>query len=369
MLAREQARAMREILESFTAPVLTLYVETHPAWPDPTPKALTLRAKAALAGLAVPPAVAAQALARLKEPAPGRTRVILAGEGFVHAWSLQAELPLVDTAEARWGEPRLSPLLYALDESERFGVVCLGPERARLFEVFWGEAEELPGAFGAFREGDRRRAGPDSAGRRMRPAGGVDGDRFGQRLAAWNGRFHKRLALELEEWVEVRGMTRLALLGNPREVEAFASVLPRPLHERVAVKLSGALPHLTPASLLKSVGPKIEAFERQWENDLVSDLLGRGVGGPDQVLRLLQEGRLRLVVAPWRLEQRALCLAGGSYALNGQTEARGGATGVPLKDVLPELASAWGTRLAFVRGEAEQRLLRGLGGLGGLERY
>jgi len=374
MLTREQVRAMREALEQIVAPVLTLYIDINPAQPDNTHKAVGLRVRAALEAIPVPEAIQAQALAKLEELPRGRTQVIIAGADWVQSWHLQTRLPLVDGVEARWGKPYLMPFFYALDEAERFGVVCLSPERARLFEVFWGEVEELPGAFQAVNTKEWRSMSNDSTGRRftasrsMRAAGGTDSDRFENRLTAWNERFHQYLARELEDWLEVRGITRLALMGDSREIEAFASTLPRPLHERIALKLAGSVPRLTPAAVLKAIGSRIEAFERQWENDLVSDLLSRGVGGLERVLNLLQAGRLRLVVAPWRVTQRVYRYPDGRIQL-AETQQSQPVASIPLKDLLPELASARGTRLAFVRDEAETRLLEGLGGLGGLERY
>ena len=42
---------------------------------------------------------------------------------------------------------------------------------------------------------------------------------------------------------------------------------------------------------------------------------------------------------------------------------------VPLRDVIVQLAADFGARLEFVRGEAEQRLLKQYGGLAGLSRW
>ena len=55
------------------------------------------------------------------------------------------ELPVVDLAhgrvECRWGEPYVTPLLYALDEYERAGVLYLDQMSWRFYEIFLGEIE------------------------------------------------------------------------------------------------------------------------------------------------------------------------------------------------------------------------------------
>ncbi|WP_027891257.1 VLRF1 family aeRF1-type release factor [Calidithermus chliarophilus] len=383
MLTREQVRGVREMIHHLGAPALSVYLDVHPARLENAGGAGLLRAKEALRALEVPPALAQRVLAALAEPPEGRTRVLLAGEGFLERWDLPIDLPLVEGLEARWGEPYLAPLLYALDAHERFGVVYLGPGKARLFEVFLGEITELAGAFQSLEPREWRTMTADSVGRRysaggvMAARGGADTDGFARRLEAWEARFFTRLAHEVEEWGEVRGLTRFVLVGSARAVEAFAGSLPRALAERVAGKvvepLSLPKSRATAARVLQAVTRLIDEFEDWREEALVDEVVEHGVGGVEQVLQLLQEGRLRLVVAPWRLETTVYAGPGGWVSPSReQVLARLPGQPVrvmPLKDVLPELAASRGTRLSFVRGEAGARLSEQLGGLGGLERY
>lgn len=375
MLTREQGREIKNLLEQPT-PVASLYLDINPAKPDNTLKAVLLRARNALGGLEIPQAVVVKVLTKLEELPTGRSQIVIAGEDFLKSWSLQIELPLVEGVEARWGEVYLAPLLYALDEFERFGVVWLSSDKARLFEVFLGEIEELPGAFQAVNPAQWKQLSNDSVGRGfsagMRARGGTATDHFEQRMGAWSQRFYKRLAGELEEWVEVRGLTRLLLMGPQRDTDAFATGLPRWLRERVVDKLGGPAHHITPATVLKVIAASIEQHEHRREAEMVQGLVERGVGGLDQVLQLLQQGRLQMVVAPWRTSVKVYQSADGQV-FPGLLQAKGQRPGQPirevsLKDVLPELAFARGSQLGFVRGEAETRLMDQLGGLGGIER-
>jgi hypothetical protein len=84
-------------------------------------------------------------------------------------------------------------------------------------------------------------------------------------------------------------------------------------------------------------------------------------------------GRLQLIVAPWNLNGTVLRCAGG-LVVRDPKEAQAYCPGeevkeVPLRDALPDLPPAYGARLEFVQGKAEQRLLADFGGLVGLPRW
>src|SRR5690606_16412446 len=88
---------------------------------------------------------------------------------------------------------------------------------------------------------------------------------------------------------------------------------------------------------------------------------------------LVQEHRLRTVVAPWLLDQRVFRAADGRVAASAE-EAAVLSPGqevaeVPLLEVLPDLTKATGTVLEFVAGTAEERLNAEFGGLAGLKRF
>lgn len=378
MLTQEVTRYIREFVAPRVAPVLSLYLDVNPAKPENQGKAYLLRAREAIEATQAPPEVGKKVLEALEERLPqARTRVVFAAEGWMDIYDLQVDLPLVQGAEARWGEPYLTPILYVLDEYERVGVVYIDSEKWRMFEVFLGEIEELPGAFRAVGPQEWKQLTQDSPGRRYSQGGvhraAADTDHFERRLEAWTHRFYKRLAGLLEQTVNERSIQRLVLMGPKAEVEVFKELLPRRLRERVAATLpSLPTPNAQAGEVLKRVQEVLEPLERERENKLLDELVERGVGGLDQTLELLQQGRLYLLVAPWNPQDKVYRAPDGWVGSSPAVAQAHGADQpeeVELKLVLPELAAAYGTRLEFVRGPAEARLHKELGGLAGLLRW
>ncbi|WP_337868958.1 VLRF1 family aeRF1-type release factor [Meiothermus sp.] len=378
MLTQEGTRYIREFVAPRVAPVLSLYLDVNPANPDNQGKAYVLRTRAVLEAIRTPSEVSKKVLEALEHDAPqARSRVIFAASGWIEIYDLQVDLPLVQGVEARWGEPYLTPILYLLDEYERIGVIFLDSEKWRMFEVYLGEIEELPGAFRAVGAQEWKQLTEDSQGRRYGQGGihraAANTDRFERRLEAWTHRFYKRLAGLLEQTLNERNVQRLVLMGPKADVQVFKELLPRRLRERVIATLpSLPTPSAQAGEVLKRVQEVLEPLERERENKLLDELAERGVAGLDQTLELLQQGRLYLLVAPWNPEDKVYRApdgwVGGSME-GAVAHGAGRIEDIDLKQVLPELAAAYGTRLEFVQGPAEARLLKAFGGLGGLPRW
>jgi peptide subunit release factor 1 (eRF1) len=301
-------------------------------------------------------------------------------------YHLQVELPLLEPlagVEAHWGPPYLAPLLLALEDYPRYGVVHMDQEHLRLFEVFLGGIEEVADAFRPLDTQSWRYLGEDrtgTPGRSASPAtsevgvparGGSGKDHFQRRVDEWSQRFFREAGTILQQQMSERGLERLILLGVP---EVARQALPRPVAEKVVA----ALPPLhasmpSAAEILEAVKETLEQVERQEEEALLLQVQEKGVGGLEQILSLLQEGRLQYVLVPWRLQAKVWrCPEGwvGSSPQAAELHCPGQPVEeVELKQVLPELAAQYGTRLEFVRGQAEQRLRDELGGLAGLPRW
>ncbi|MGC8903784.1 VLRF1 family aeRF1-type release factor [Thermus sp.] len=394
MIGKEEIRRIKESLEGLKTPSLSLYLDVNPAKPENAGRAYALRAKDAMKALRVPEALAERVLELLRhEVIQAKTLALFADEARLELYPLQVELPLVsalkttfldegasrlltDGVLAHFGEPFLLPLVYALDEYERYGVVYVDRERWRVFEVFLGEIAEVQDAFLALDTEAWRRLSLDAPGRRFHlggiARGGAGQDLFAKRLEAWEGRFYKALAHDLEKlWAE-RGFTRLVLMGPEEHTKLFLTHLPGRLRERVVAELP-SLPHpgASPGEVLKRLEPVLEEVERREEVKLLKRLeeaYPKAAFGPE-VLARLQEGRVELWVLPWNLE-------GGVYACEGlyfadEAEALGlcdQPQAKPLALVAPELAAGYAARLEFVRGEAERRLLE-RGGMAALLRW
>ncbi|GEM82781.1 VLRF1 family aeRF1-type release factor [Meiothermus hypogaeus] len=378
MLTQEGTRYIREFVAPRVAPVLSLYLDVNPANPSNQGKAYVLRAKEALEASKTPPEVRQKVLEALEHNLPqAHSRVLFATGSWMEIYDLQVDLPLVEGAEAHWGEPYLTPMLYVLDEYDRVGVVYLDSEKWRMFEVYLGEIEELPGAFRAVPTQEWNRLTQDSSGRRYSQGGihraAANTDRFERRLDAWTHRFYKRLAGLLEQTLNERNIQRLVLMGPKVEVQVFNELLPRRLRERVLATLPSLPTPLTQAGeVLKRVQEVLEPLERERENRLLDELAEHGVTGLDHTLELLQQGGLHLLVAPWNPQGKVYRApdgwVGGSME-GAVAHGAGRIEDVELRQVLPELAATYGTRLEFVRGPAEERLIKAFGGLAGLPRW
>ncbi|GAA6755900.1 VLRF1 family aeRF1-type release factor [Thermus thalpophilus] len=394
MIGKEEIKRLRETIGKTEGPVLSLYLDVNPAKPENASRAYALRAKDAMKALKVPEALAEKVLEVLKNQVlEAKTAVFFAGDDVFEVLLLQVELPLVsgvktqfldektnrlltDGALAHYGAPFLLPLVYALDEYERYGVVYVDQERWRVFEVFLGEIGEVHDAFLALDTEAWRRLSLDAPGRRFNLAGisrgGAGQDLFAKRLEAWEERFYKALAHELEKLAEARGFTRLVLMGPEEHTKLFLGHLPKRLRERVVAELP-SLPHpgASPGEVLKRLEPVLEEVERQEEVRLLERLeeaYPRVAFGPE-VLARVQEGRVEVWVLPWTLDQGVYACDGFYFAEEAKAlSACERPEAKPLAVVLPELAAGYATRLEFVRGEAEKRLLE-RGGMAALLRW
>jgi peptide subunit release factor 1 (eRF1) len=268
-------------------------------------------------------------------------------------------------------------LLYVLDENERYGVVYVDHDRLRFFEVFLGDIEEIADAF-------LNLGGVDSHKIATRPAvrfyqgavlgGGARGNHFERHLEAWVQRFYKHAAQLLRKQVDERLIDAVILMGPQEDTHFFENYLPYSLRQRItALVPSLPNPGASAGQVLKQIMPaitrRIEAREMALLQDQVRE---RGRWGP-RLLEQLQMGRLHLLVAPWNLNATVWCCYGG-LVLDDPKEAEAFCPGetvkeVALREVLVDLASAYGARLEFVQGEAEKRLFAEFGGLAGLPRW
>jgi len=376
---------LRQVIAPYPAPVLSLYLDVNPANPDNVRKAYVLRAREALSGQGVPKEYANEVLTRLKLEhviPQGRTLVVFAGadlSALFESYYLQTEVPtleLRDGAVARWGTPYVTPLLAALDEQERYGVIYLDQERWRYFEVYLGEIEELQDAFRAVNPEAWRDLTEGQTGTPpgVPARGGAGKDKFNRRLAAWTQRFYKEVAELLKQTVAARYLHRLILIGPSEGLQEFEGVLPVAQRALIVDRLP-PLPHpaLPASEVLTLVTPSIERAEREHERRLLAELRERGLHGLEAVLEAVQAGRLHVLAVPWRLDKTVYrCEQSGLLTSNAVA-----ATAlcpdephavVPLKDMLPELAVQHGIRLEFVRGEAEAELNE-LGGIAALTRW
>ena len=377
MLSQENIRRIQEAIAAHPAPMLSLYVDINPANPDNSGKAYLIRAKEAARALEVPGKVLEQALGAMERLPEGRLPAVFAGEDWLEAYDLQTELPLPGGVEARWGEPYLTPLMYALDEYERYAVVLVDQEKWRLFEVHMGKIEELEGAFRAVATNEWRELGEDATSAGGRRARGPRRRRQRQRqLQRAHGRVDRAL-LQGDGPAPRRDHEgpghRAAHPHGPRPRDQELRRPPaRHLPRALRPALHAPLPRERGGGA-QGRGAATAPLERERENRLLDTIRERGIWGLQEVLEALQEGRLYLLAVPWNLGVKVFRCASGGVGLSREAAEAfcpgEGLEEVPLKDALPALAQAYNVRLEIVHGEVEARLHEEFGGLAGLVRW
>lgn len=382
MLGRAEIERIRSLVEA-KAPVLSLYVALREAEAAPQgskKKPYLIRAKETMKRLGVPEALAARVLERLEHDAPeALTRAIFAGEDFLEVFDLGVLLPVVDPVrglvEARYGEPYLAPLLLALDEYERYAVVLLDRERWRVFEVFMGEIREALDAFRAVDPEAWRRLSEAKPGtpQGVQARGGTATDKFDRRLMAWTHRFYKALAAELERWLDEVGASRVILMGVAEETRYFETFLSKAARRKVVGHVGAPGGSRVPASaVLERVRPLIEAVEREEEMRLLDAIREKGVWGVGPVLEALGRGQVHVLAVPWDARTEVFYCPDQQLA-GVSPEALSSVCKDPekrlLKEIVADLALAWGARIEFMRGESGARLEEEFGGLAALLRW
>ncbi len=390
MIGKKEIETIREKIAIQEAPILSLYADVDPAKPENARKGWLVRIKNTLKDMDIPKEVKDAVFEALDKDRPeGKTFVLFAAEKNKRVWvedfTLQVELPVVDLAqgrvEAKWGEPYIAPLIYALDEYERYCVVFLNKERWRLFEIFLGEIEEIMDVFNQITTEDWRKVTADNPSLRFtapKPASSRAGaavDRFARKINVWVQKFYKNVARLLEKFVNDHDIGRIILLGVPEETKFFEQYLARSLRDKVVAHLASLpTPRASVGEVAKKVFPEIERIEREKEVELISKIKEQpGVWGLENVLDALQMGRLYILVVPWdlnvdvwRCREAALVFADEETAREFCPDEM---EKVRLRDIIVDLAADYGTRLEFVRGEAEKVLKEQMDGIAGLTRW
>lgn len=388
MIRPDTVRAIRERIAPHPAPVLSLYLDVNPANPANVRKAPARKARESLRELDLPGDYAEAVVRKLELEhviPEGRTLIVFAGEDpdeLFATYYVQAELPLLeltDGALAHWGEPFVAPLLFAIDQAERYGLVFVSRDRVRCFESFLGEAEELLDLEREDETGDWRpireaRRSPAVTGA-VAARGGAGTDRFDDRMEEAAARFFRGAVGPVEEFVREEQVDRLILIGPVEAVAAFEQVLPPVLSEKVVERLPApANPDMPANEWQRLVADTIDRAEAEHEDALLDQVRERGVWGPSETLTLLQEHRLSVLVVPWRPEGnvyraepsgRVATTVAELEVLYPEDEYRL----VPLLEALPALVERAGTKLEFVDGPRGERLLEEFAGLAGLRRF
>ncbi|HEU4685751.1 MAG TPA: hypothetical protein VFS39_14690 [Nitrospira sp.] len=277
-----------------------------------------------------------------------------ASEDFCWARGLQIRV----RDDAHWDDtPYLRPLLEALDEYERYGVVLIEHGRSRLFTVFVGEIEEHVDAF-------------TTATVRHLSSTGTDhlwSQKQFQRKKEVHALWHLKHAARLLDYLWMQyAFDRLILAGTEEVTSEFERILPKRLRTRVVDRIP--LPFNASADqVLQTTQPVIEQIERETERQLVDQVLQdaaakhQAVAGLEATLLALQEERIwRLFYVDGLQQTGWQCSRCSALCTNNcqQCPYCGGSLS-PLKDLIDAAAQRvveTGAKVEPVQGKAAQQL-------------
>jgi peptide chain release factor subunit 1 len=262
-------------------------------------------------------------------------------------------------------KPYLEPLLDVLDEYERYAVVLIDKENARLFTVFLGAIEESQ-AFRDFVPGKHDNGGPSQAN-------------FQRHHEAHVYRHLKRVAEYLAEMFRRRPFDRLILAGPEEATSELKRLLPRALAHRLVATIPGEI-FATPAEILERTLEIERKVERSVEQRLLDELFARAAAGARatygvrQTLDALWLGKVQtLVVADGVRAEGSECSNCGRLepgSLAGCPTCAHPMVCVPdLMERAVERALDQAGSVEVVHGEAARHLHESGGGLGAFLRY
>lgn len=379
--------ALLDNIEPRTEPVLSLYIDVYRGNPDNVGKAFILRAAEAMRGLDLDKGYINQVSDKLNREysrAEGRSLVIFAGEDpdeTFDGYYLQTALPFLGATDgvlAHWGRPLIAPLLFELDQRERYGVVYVAADRVRVFEAFLGQADELADFARTADTEDwvsyRHARRSPGIGAGVAARGGADVDSFDRRMAEATARLYRGLLPDLEDVIKEGRIGRLILVGQPPAIAAFEGAMPSGMKELVAGTLPPpSNPDAAAHEWQPHVADLIAKTEVEHELALLDRIRESGVWGKQETLTLLQERRLHTLMVPWSELPNVYLTKSGRVASSAEElrllEPGADVSEVNLLEVLPKLVRDTGTVLEFAEGPAEERLNEEFGGLAGINRW
>ncbi|MGE5569382.1 MAG: hypothetical protein ACM3S5_10135 [Rhodospirillales bacterium] len=252
-----------------------------------------------------------QALATYQPRGRGLALFCDASDGFF--W--QRDLKVGVETEVRWDQrPYLRPLIEAMDEYERYAVVLVSREHARLFTIMLGEIEE------------RREISSENKIKRIKSPGNESArSQINiQRKDEEHAQHHMKEVIEaLEDLAARRPFDRLVLAGPHEVTREFQALLPKRL--QTLVVSSVPLPmEATEREILAEMQRVEGDIERAAESAMVERIItqaakgAQAVVGPGPVLEALRMGKImRLLYAHGRTIAGRQCTNCGTLFAGG----------------------------------------------------
>lgn len=383
MISKKDIQFIKEQIEFHKEPLLSVYADVNPAKPENQNNAWKIRIKNSLKEFDIPDYIKKKVFEVLEIEKPtAKTIVIFAADDLIERYDLQIELPVVDLANGRvdinWGKPYVSPLIFAIDEYERTGILYLKKSGWHFYEFFLGELRELDDIFKEVSNNDWEELNKnlsDVYNDLFKTRVPTHPDKFPKRVNSFMIRFYKQLAHLVEKIIASKEIKRLILLGPDEQTKHFAQFLSKSVRN-IIISFAGDLPvqDSSPARIYEKINPIIENLERDYEKSLVDEIeKSNYVSGIENTLEALQNGRVYSLIVPWKLNVKVWSGENGYISTSEEKiKTLCGSDGIinfDLRNIIIDLAINFGARLEFVRGEAEEMLMKKYDGLVGLLRW
>lgn len=251
------------------------------------------------------------------------------------------ELPIPTEHSYAYGEPLIAPLVWALEEYQRYLIVMVDQERADFISAYMGTADVETSVSLSLDTKDwaQKTLMPATSGRgSAAPREGSNRDAFDDRVDEHIARFYRDVVERIEELARDNGFTRIILGGTEQAARAVANLVPDHLKKCIVAVM--AIPmRFSPHEVLEHVQPTALDYERRAERELVEQVIGlakaggRGVLGRREVVEAVEQQRAELLILPRDLEDEEL------------------------KRHLPVKMLEYNGRLEIVHGEAAAQLL------------
>ncbi|MEW6068511.1 MAG: Vms1/Ankzf1 family peptidyl-tRNA hydrolase [Nitrospirota bacterium] len=187
--------------------------------------------------------------------------------------------------------PYIKPILDILDNYQRYAILLVGRDSARLFMIHLGEIEEYTEVHTDDVPGRHKKGGWFSLS-----------EKSYERHIDYHVEIHlKDVLKKLEQFLSHEYVGRLIIGGSEEAVTKIKSMLPQTIADKV-IGMFQAEMFANNKDILEKIEPIMQAYEKKKEDEEIDELLTKAmknenaVIGIEDVLNALQEGRLMKVI-------------------------------------------------------------------------
>ena len=235
-----------------------------------------------------------------------KSLVLFVGANTMHTH----ELPITLENNHAFGDPMLVPLMWAVDEFERYLVVMVDQEEARLASAYLGNAsvnDEMTIDFDEYDFRDKNYINRNVGGSDRNIAHGSKKDQFDDMHRAHLERFYIDIAENIREALDEMNSERVVLAGNTKAANAVKDKLHQSIQEKV-VGIINLPMSANERDIAKAILDPALKFERAEEMTLVEEVIGfakaggRGALGEEDIRQAFTMQQVELLVIPFPVD-------------------------------------------------------------------